>query len=556
MDGTMRDRLDGLRDETRVRRRVAAAALVALAVAAFVLFRAPFLSVPLERDEGEYAYVAQRLLAGDVPYRDAFNQKPPGVFGAYALAFALLGPSIEAIHLFAYLWTAGTAVLLFVLMRALASPLAAAFAVLAFSVASTDPRLEATAANTELFTLLPVVASMVCLLRALASERVGWWLACGACAGAACWFKQVAVAHALFLAVVACVRRPGREGRGPAVVVARRLVALAGGAAAVSAPVLLAFAAVGAWRPFVDAVLLHNLDYALGWPVDQGLVNLRLVLVRQAQSLAGLWLAAAVGVAAHRPGRGLLVGWLAASLAAVAVGLRFWPHYWVQTLPALSALAGAGLAALAVPLLARRRLAAVAVAALAALLLVPPAVANRGVLLAGSPEAVSRAIYGANPFPESVEIARRIRESSAPDEFVYVVGSEPQILFYAQRRSATRYIIFYPLTGLYPDALERQRAAVAEVQERRPRYVVWVDVGFSHLIEPESERFVFSATREMLRRDYGLEFVVRPDSEGRSFEFAHGAEAARWLSEDYPAEPKPWVGVYRRRFPGAGGTVR
>ena len=71
----------------------------AVAALAFALLRIPYVSVPLERDEGEYAYIAQRSTHGEVPYRDAFDQKPPGVFLAYRGAFALFGQSIEGIHL-------------------------------------------------------------------------------------------------------------------------------------------------------------------------------------------------------------------------------------------------------------------------------------------------------------------------------------------------------------------------------------------------------------------------------------------------------------------------
>ncbi len=48
---------------------------LALVILLSVVLRAGIVSIPLERDEGEYAYIAQRWLAGDVPYRDAFDQK-------------------------------------------------------------------------------------------------------------------------------------------------------------------------------------------------------------------------------------------------------------------------------------------------------------------------------------------------------------------------------------------------------------------------------------------------------------------------------------------------
>ena len=63
-----------------------------------MLLRWPVADVPLERDEGEYAYIAQRWLRGKVPYRDAFDQKPPGVFVAYAVIETLIGASPAALH--------------------------------------------------------------------------------------------------------------------------------------------------------------------------------------------------------------------------------------------------------------------------------------------------------------------------------------------------------------------------------------------------------------------------------------------------------------------------
>lgn len=48
--------------------------LLLLALLATIALRWPLLEVPLERDEGEYAYIAWRISEGDVPYLDAFDQ--------------------------------------------------------------------------------------------------------------------------------------------------------------------------------------------------------------------------------------------------------------------------------------------------------------------------------------------------------------------------------------------------------------------------------------------------------------------------------------------------
>jgi hypothetical protein len=537
------------------------AAILALAAVAFVVLRAPFVSVPLERDEGEYAYIAQRLLAGDVPYRDAFDQKPPGVFLAYAGAFAVLGESVESVHLFMYAWTAATAVALFGCVRLLAGALAAAFAVLVFAVASADPRLTANAANTEIFMLLPMVASLYCALRALeADSGVWWWVLCGALAVAACWFKQVAAANALYVAALPAADGLLRRPRAAPAQVARATAGVALGAALLAAPGLLGFAVAGAWDPFVDSVILHNLRYSQGNTLAEGARLLRHWLAWQAPALGVFWALAAVGLVvpklAGRRAWALLTGFCVTSAAGVCVGLHFRPHYFIQALPALAALCGVVLGAAGTWILARHRtaVAALGLSALAALAIAPPILANASIRGAGTPAAISRAIYGINPFPESLEIGKYIRRTSGPEDRVYVIGSEPQILFYARRPSATRYIFFYPLTGDYPDVLERQRAAVAEVEAARPLYVVWCNFETSLFEAPrdggeDAGRFLLTRARAMLERDYRLELIALPVSDWEPFQFAYGVEARRAMRRARErANAAPWIAVYRREL--------
>jgi hypothetical protein len=43
-----------------------------------IMVRVRLADVPLERDEGEYAYIVQLLLQGIPPYSIAYNMKFPG----------------------------------------------------------------------------------------------------------------------------------------------------------------------------------------------------------------------------------------------------------------------------------------------------------------------------------------------------------------------------------------------------------------------------------------------------------------------------------------------
>jgi hypothetical protein len=73
--------------------------LLAAIVLFFGLVRFRLRDIPLERDEGEYAYAGQLLLEGFPPYTLAYNMKLPGTSAAYALVMAIFGQTAAGIHM-------------------------------------------------------------------------------------------------------------------------------------------------------------------------------------------------------------------------------------------------------------------------------------------------------------------------------------------------------------------------------------------------------------------------------------------------------------------------
>ena len=58
--------------------------IVLAMAAALVLVRLPSIVQPMGADQALYAYVGERIRAGGLPYRDAWDQKPPAVHFLYA----------------------------------------------------------------------------------------------------------------------------------------------------------------------------------------------------------------------------------------------------------------------------------------------------------------------------------------------------------------------------------------------------------------------------------------------------------------------------------------
>src|SRR5205809_7496252 len=98
----------------RVRPAVRNALLVLIMLAA-ALVRLRLAGVPLERDEGEYAYAGQLILQGVAPYQLVYNMKFPGAYYAYSLVLALFGQTAWGVHVGLLLVNAATTLALFLL---------------------------------------------------------------------------------------------------------------------------------------------------------------------------------------------------------------------------------------------------------------------------------------------------------------------------------------------------------------------------------------------------------------------------------------------------------
>src|SRR5687767_9878358 len=62
-----------------------------LALAAVAILGLPSILYPFHPDQAMFAYIGDRWLHGGLPYRDAWDVKPPGIFALYAAAQAVFG---------------------------------------------------------------------------------------------------------------------------------------------------------------------------------------------------------------------------------------------------------------------------------------------------------------------------------------------------------------------------------------------------------------------------------------------------------------------------------
>jgi hypothetical protein len=465
--------------------------LLVVAVALAVGVRWRLLDVPLERDEGEYAYAGQLMLRGIPPYAELYNMKLPGIYAAYAVVLALGGESARGIHRALLAVNVATIVLVYLLGRRLFDALVGGVAAVAFATLSLGYQVEGMFANAEHFVLPLALAGLLAALGGIGGGRP-WWLAIGgSLLGLAVLVKQHAAAFLGLALVLLLVSREQRSGA--------RLLVLAASAAAPYLATCLVLWSAGVFGKF----WFWTVHYAWRYAQQLSLADAPAQLLANAgpmiEDAPGLWLMAAGGLlvsprAATRREHGRFVALLAlCSFVAVCPGFVFRPHYFVLLLPAAALLAGVfarfcadWLPAAWGPVLRH--------AVPAALVLVATGqsiYAQREPLLRMTPVELSRHTYDPNPFADSPEIAAFIRAHTAPHDRVAIIGSEPQILFYSRRRSATGYIYGYPLMERHPHAAQMQEEMIREIEASRPELIVFVHVPDSWLRAPDSPTRLF-----------------------------------------------------------------
>src|SRR5437773_8734984 len=158
--------------------------------------------LPLERDEGEYAYAGQLILQGIPPYQLAYNMKFPGTYYAYSMILALFGQTPWAIHVGLLILNGGTTIVLFFLGRKLVGIFAAAVGASAFAVFALDHGIMGVFAHATHFVLLPALGALFVLLRAIELKRPVGYVVAGALLGTAVLMKQQSIFFAPFAAAL------------------------------------------------------------------------------------------------------------------------------------------------------------------------------------------------------------------------------------------------------------------------------------------------------------------------------------------------------------------
>jgi len=467
--------------------------LLALILTVVAFVRVRLLQTPLERDEGEYAYMGQLLLKGIPPFVQTYSMKLPGVSAAYAVIMLLFGQSAAGIHLGLLIVNGMCIFLVFLLARRLFDRNAAVCSCACYAVLSLSQSVYGVYAHATHFVALFALAGATILLGARDSGRKAPLFLSGLCFGLAFVMKQHAalfIAFGLTYLVVRALRQKGAPLK-------RALSGLAlflGAAVVPVALILLYYAKIGMFKPLWFWTVQYAREYASDLTFSQGLPYFTDICLYLFSTQPTLWLLAGAGVVVLCSARGgcsdrlFLLSFSLFSFLSVCPGLFFRGHYFVMFLPAVALLSGATLHFAGKMLAAPkwRRYSQSVPFALFMVCIAYGLYNEKNYFYLRTPLQVSRSLYGLNPFPEALQVARYLKNHTTSSDKIAVLGSEPEVYFYCDRTAASGHIYMYGLVENQPYAERMQRQMISEIESSHPKYVVLTGVDTSWLTQPSS----------------------------------------------------------------------
>lgn len=466
-----------------------------LSAAAPFLILLPTLLYPYGRDQSVFAYVGGAIARGEMPYRDVWDLKPPGIYLLYAALAAVTRGDPDgmmlAVRIADVAIAAATGLLIAIIARRFGRPdvgLAASAWYAALYLHGTYWSMAQAEAWANPLVLLAILLVLPAALDSSGGEPetgrrapppIRIFGASGLLLGMAALLKFTAVLPALpFLMAALAVRQSGRL--------------LCVTVLTISAAAPLAGAA--AWLLAGDA-WGHYVDIQRGFVAPYARLNAPTLLQRLANVfghtfgwLGSAWLPGALALAgAMLPGawrgdkKALLVAALGCGLLAAWVQNKYFGYHWQTALPWLSLLAAAG----TVEMLRRVRMpvsglptagAAVALAWSVAAhwshyrdwASVPSGGARRDMWYArfGTP---GRKDYS---FAAASWAADYVRAYTRASDTVLVWGFEPSVYLLSERRPPTRFFFNVPVTA--PFAPEHWRREYLDAVRAHPPELVLV----------------------------------------------------------------------------------
>ncbi len=484
--------------------------IVILFLSLFALLNWNSFSAPFERDEGEYAYSAYLIRTGGTPYEDSFLQKPPLIVYTYLVAQEINPLSTWPPRALSAFFTLLTAMLVGLIAYKEWGKIAGIFSAFLFLPLVNFPPLTPFAANTEKFMLLPMVALLALFVFYKESQKSWPYILAGIFSTLAIFYKPICV-PVIFFIIIFWLYKLYRSSENRKITLLIKPILLIGVSALLSSFILL-IPFLEVLKNVLQEVFTFNLSYVSAF--DNPFANLFNYL---GKFLNYWWILLFLlfGLFFERP-KNILYYFFLLMISLLTVFSTPIGHYYLILMPFLALLCGAMFYSFleTFSLEDKQKFIATAIVLPVILFVILLPFKEQFSL---SPAKLSEWVYGTvNPFGEAEEVASHLAQNTTARDSVFVAGSEPEIYYYAERKSATRFIITYPLNLPTPYREQFQNELVSDLEKNPPKAIVVSRRVMSGLWNESSPKIFINYFNDLVSKNYKIVggYVWQNDEEG------------------------------------------
>ncbi len=463
----------------------------------FLLLRWNTFSIPFERDEGEYAYAARLLSNNEMPYEHSFLQKPPMIVYTYMVGQFISEHSIVLPRILASLSVYFTIVLTGLIVARERNHFIGLAVMWIMVPMISLPAVFPFAANTEVFMILPMMVTFFLFMWKKGDASLLHWFIAGCSGAIACLYKPIAAPVLVFI-VLLWQYELWKSTKSISALIKHTIVIVAG-VAGTALLFLLPFIIHDGAKTLRECVIDYNIVYTSS---DQNgyssFFYYMSVLWRTwwIVFLLPFWLII------KRPA--LWWGYFGAIIISlITISRTAIGHYYILAIPFLAIASIIALDSLftSISIFSNKGSVGAKVVVVGVIILILSS-SNFRLLSLSSEELCIEAYGNQNPFIEAQLMATKLSENSKQSDNIFIAGSEPEILYYADRKSLSRFVIMYPLMIPTPAALTYQQEVIQSLQQNPPDDIIYATPQASWLTTERSPKLFMPFLEKLLSSQY------------------------------------------------------
>jgi len=473
-------------------------AFLFIIIAFISIIRYRLIGVFIERDEGEYAYIGNLFLNGVTPFKDGYSMKLPGTSFMYAFFMFFFGRTDTGIHFGLLVMNAVTIYLLYTVFKKILNPfIGLATATIYGFMAIGFPFIGFAAHATHFICFYSAIALLFLADFMKSGKQIKLFLL-GLMLGMAFLMKQQAVFLILFAGLFLLFYLKTEKKLSLSEII-KRLLLFSSGVVIPYALIFIIILCTGQFHTF----WLWTVQYASQYEGVKGIdtigIYFKSSFVPAWRVYNYLWIMALAGVLVlfwspyTRLQKLFVSGYIVASTCVLCSGFYFRPHYYVVILPAIGLLSGIFIEFSIkqlkgqIPVLKSYHTPLVILSVLVLITIFN----NGDYFFSYSAKRIGDIAFWGNPFSETRTIAKYIKENTNDSDKIAVLGSEPEIYFYSNRRAATGYLYTYPLVDQQPNNKVMQQQMIREIEQNKPAIIVFCNIAYSWIVFPGTPRDIF-----------------------------------------------------------------